>query len=280
MTPHVALRFALVLATAAAVQGLRAQVPPVGVRALVEHVTVAPGARTGVAVRLDVPAGWYIDWINPGSTGLPTTLTWRAPAGLSAGPTAWPFPERVEADREVSHVLRGTVYAVTPFRAEATARPGRYELRATLSWLLCSGNCVRQQSTLAVPLRIARGPATRSGEWAEVEATAHAFPVAGDGLTFRAVGEAGGVRLEIGGLQGAPPTGSAVTFFPTRQGRSAVVVPLRTAGGVVTVTLPEDFVEGALSSRLSGVLVGLLVRGGAVRSRALAVDVPLPAPER
>jgi hypothetical protein len=112
--------------------------------------------------------------------------------------------------------------------------------------------------------------------WTQVEAAAGSFPAAGEGVTLRAVPSADSVRLEIAGLRGAPPAGSLVTFFPAAQGRAAVVVRIRRTTGGVAVVLPAGFVTGgAPSPRLTGVLVGVLVRSGAATSRALVVDVPL-----
>jgi thiol:disulfide interchange protein DsbD len=264
----------------AAMQALGAQVPEVRVAAVPEFGAVRPGGAFRVAVRLDVPDGWYIDWINPGTTGLPTTLAWTTPAGVSAGPVEWPFPERHVAGAEVAHVLRGAVFVLTPFRVDPSARAGVARLRAELTWLLCSANCIRQQRTVNVPVRIGRGaagrsPAAPSAAWSQVEAAAGSFPAPGEGITLRAVAAADSVRLEIAGLRGAPPEGSLVTFFPSAAGRAAVVTPMQRAASGVAVALPAAFVVGEAPGRLLGVLVGVLVPGPTVTSRALAVDVPV-----
>jgi thiol:disulfide interchange protein DsbD len=263
-----------------AAAGVRAQAPEVPVAAVSEYGSVAPGGALRVAVRLDVPDGWGVDWINPGTVGLPITLGWHVPAAWSAGATQWPYPERHEAEGDVTHVLHGAVYVVTPFHVAGDAKPGSAELRADLTWLLCSTECIRQQRTVSVPVRVVRGGAggaatAVTAAWTQVEAAAGRFPASGEGVTLRVVRSADSVRLEIAGLRGAPPAGSLVTFFPAAQGRAAVVAPLRRSSSGVAVVLPAGFVAGAPSPRLAGVLVGLLVRSGAATSRALAVDVPV-----
>ena len=275
-----ALGVAALVAAAQRPTPLHAQVPEPRVTALSEFGAVPAGGAFRVAMRLDVPEGWGIDWFNPGTTGLATTLAWRTPPAVSAGAIQWPFPERLETEGEVMHVMRGTVYLVTPFRVANTARRGSADLRAELTWLLCSANCVRQQRTVSVPVRIApgtaaRSPATPSPAWSQVEAAAGSFPAPGEGVTLRAVAAADSVRLEIAGLRGAPPAGALVTFFPAAAGRAAVVVPIQRAGGGVAVVLPAAFVAGAPPGRLTGVLVGVLVHGPTLMSRALAVDVPV-----
>jgi len=272
----------------AALHAASAQAPEVRVTAVREFGSVQPGGAFRVALRLDVPDGWYIDWLNPGTTGLPTTLAWITPAGIGAGAVAWPFPERHVSGADVAHILRGTVYVLTPFTVAASARAGTARLQGELTWLLCSTSCIRQQRTVTVPIRIgprttarlaaAPSPAERSPAWGEVEAARGSLPVSGEGLTLRAVASAAGgtsdsLALEVGGLSGAPNAGSLVTFFPAAVGRAAIVVPIQRTSFGVQVTLPRSFVAGAPPGRLVGVLVGLLVVGPTHTSRAIAVDV-------
>jgi DsbC/DsbD-like thiol-disulfide interchange protein len=257
-----------------------AQVPDVPLTAIPEYAAVAPGAIVRVAVRLDVPEGWHIDWTNPGETGLPTTIAWHAPAGVVAGATAWPFPELAEDLSGVSHVLTGTVYVVTPFTVESTARSGRVELVADLTWLLCAGTCNRQSGSVRVAVRVDRSAGTAAARgpdpaWAPVATAASSFPAAGEGLTLRATASGDSVRLEIVGLQGASRAGSPVTWFPAAGGRAGLVLPLHIARGAAWVRVPRRHVVGQPPGRLTGVLVGLLVRSGTVSSRALSVDVPV-----
>src|ERR1700704_6076553 len=59
-----------------------------------ETNSIQPGTTLWVALRLQPPAGWHTYWSNPGDSGLATSIDWALPAGLLAGPMAWPRPER------------------------------------------------------------------------------------------------------------------------------------------------------------------------------------------
>jgi thiol:disulfide interchange protein DsbD len=263
------------------VAAARAQLPEPRLAAIPEYAAVAPGATFRVAVRIEIPSGWHIYWTNAGENGLASTLTWRTPSDIPAGVAVWPAPEALENASTISHILHGTVYVVTPFSVAPAARARRAELTADLTWLLCSTSCLRQQGTVRAAVRVdrpgaARGPAgARDQAWAGVEAASATLPLAGEGVSLRATRSADGVRLEITGLPGLPPDGSKVTWFPLAEGQTALVVPIRVAGGTVTVAVRPRDVTGPPPGRLSGVLVGLLVRSGGVTSRALAVEVPL-----
>src|SRR5947209_8415235 len=53
--------------------------------------SVQPGHPLTVALRLVHDPHWHTYWQTPG-TGLPTTLTWKLPAGWQAGEIQWPAP--------------------------------------------------------------------------------------------------------------------------------------------------------------------------------------------
>ncbi len=142
------------------------QQPVVIVSAVPEYVALAPGARQRIAVRLRIPAGWHIGWTNPGGTALPSTLAWRTPAGIGAGTTLWPAPDRDSTTDGTVLVLRGDVTIVTPVRVGPAAARGVAELVGTLHWGLCSDVCIPQERTVSVSFEVKHtGQAERSPAW-------------------------------------------------------------------------------------------------------------------
>src|SRR5213592_542813 len=62
-----------------------------------DQTALVPGGTTTVALRLAMERGWHTYWRNPGESGLPTTLAWKLPEGLTAGPIQWPAPQVLPA---------------------------------------------------------------------------------------------------------------------------------------------------------------------------------------
>jgi thiol:disulfide interchange protein DsbD len=263
------LAWALALAAAA-----RAQAPDVRVSAIPEYTAVHPGGTFRVAVRLRLPAGWHIGWLNPGAGGLATTIAWHVPAGLSGGTTEWPYPETDDAGGEISHVYRGTVVLFSSF-AVGTGVAGPVELSGDLNWGICRIVCVQQHHTVTITVPVARDVAARSSMWAEAAAAMRLLPMRERSAGFDAIPEGDSVRLAMTGLRAGPAPGSWVTFFPLEPGRRSVVVPVRTIPGGIAVLLPRAVVSGAPTARLSGVLVAAHAPGAPPPMRALAVDVPV-----
>ncbi len=258
---------------AALVAAARAQAPAVTVSAIPEFAAVQPGAAFRVAVRLQVPAGWHIYWVNPGSAGLPTTLAWRVPAGVTAGATEWPYPETDDAGGEVTNVYRGSVVAFSSF-AVASGVSGRITLTAELVWGLCKVQCVRQTRSLQVTLPVTARRTERSTGWAEAEAATRFLPMRERGATLTAAAKGDSVRLVLAGLKAGPAPGSWVTWFPLEPGRPSVVAQVRGEAGGVVVLLPRPPADRT-PAHLAGVLVAAHAPGSPPPVRAIAVDVPV-----
>lgn len=262
------LAAALALCVAAAA---RAQAPAVvQVAAIPEVAAIGPGGAFRVAVRLRVPEGCHIGWVNPGQSGLPTTIAWQMPTGVSAEETQWPYPERDETAGFVSHVYRGVAVVVTRFTVDSSLRGSSADLRADLSWGLCGTTCIPQRETVALTLPVRPRPAEPAAEWRALTPSIEALPAVSTSLTVRAVALGDSVRLTIAGSPLIVLTSATATFFPLRSG-VAVVVAVRRRGRDVTLTLPTSAVR-ALPSRVAGVLVADRPWLAGSRRRALAID--------
>jgi len=265
------LACAAALALAAVAGTARAQVPSMDVSVVPEFASVQPGGALRVALRLGIPPGWHIYWINPGSAGLPTTLAWQLPAGVSGGATDWPYPETDESGGEVTNVYRGTVVAFSSFTA-APAASGRVKLTAHLVWGLCQAQCVRQERTVEVTVPVSSRAPQRTTAWSEAEAAARFLPLREPGAVLTAVARGDTVRLDLVGLRAGPEPGSWVTYFPLAPGLPSAVAQVRTAPGGIAVTLPRAVAD---SARLTGVLVPAHAPGAPPPGRAIAVDAAL-----
>lgn len=249
-----------------------AQAPAVAASLVPEFVSLQAGTAFRVGVRLEIPDGWHINWKRPGQSGLPTTLTWRVPAGITVGATQWPFPERAESAGVVSHVYQGEVILVTPFRVVREARLGTVDLVARLAWGLCREICIPEERQVAISLPVETAASQRSPHWAAVAAiAARRLPVSPDFLTIRATAVAGDVRLVVRSRQGIGSPVGMVTFFPEDSSltSAATLVQSQVVAGDIVIVVP------GVRTILSGVLVAERGWGGPENPLALAIRIPV-----
>ena len=70
---------------------------------------VSPGQPVWFGLRLEHIPHWHTYWKNPGDSGLPTTLIWTLPAGVSAGDIDWPAPGYLPIGPLMNFGYEGTV---------------------------------------------------------------------------------------------------------------------------------------------------------------------------
>ncbi len=110
---------------------------------------------------------WHTYWKNSGDSGLPTTLAWELPPGVTAGEIAWPVPRKIPIGNLANYGYEGTVLLPVPLTLGPDFRPdanGRLTVKLRADWLVCRKECIPEEGEfmLSLPLQSAtalNGPA-------------------------------------------------------------------------------------------------------------------------
>ncbi len=238
---------------------------------LSEAAVAAPGDTVRVGLHLEIIDGWHTYWRNPGDSGAATSLDWRLPEGVAAGPIRWPHPEAIPYgplvnygyEDEVLHLVDVTVPADWP-----AGSPLRLEAEAF--WLVCEELCIPESGTVALDLPT--GPASEvdpeKGPLFERFAAALPQPA-----PF-AVTAHGPEPLELRVKSGLAP-GAEAHFFPYEGGviDAAAAQPVHRDGDGFTLRLTPK----ASAAELAGVLVVSEILGPQRFSEAYAIEAPVAA---
>ena len=265
-----------VLALALAASGQAAPVATPNVEAeLVPATTAAvPGQPLTVALRLKHREGWHTYWRNPGDTGLPTTIEWKLPPGVSAGTIDWPAPMSLPVGPLVNYGYEGEIFLPTRLAVPAEAKLGStLALAARVDWLVCKEICIPEGADLelSLPVENAAGPHPRWG--APIAATIAALPRPLEGWKIAALGEGQRVKLTL-----TPPAGAAdpgkLRFFPHDEGRIEASAPQTATkeGAAHVLSLPVAYQLAPGFTRVSGVIAGTDGFGG---TKAATIDAAL-----
>ena len=157
---------------------------------------IVPGQTLWLGLELQHQAHWHTYWRNPGDSGLPTELTWKLPAGLTASPLMWPAPKMIPIGPMANFGYEDTVLLVTPvqidkgFKPAATATTLDVQLHA--NWLVCKQECIPQEGDfqLSIPLKGSTVMASAAfqkalAHQAQVLKGPHAARIADDGRTLQ-----------------------------------------------------------------------------------------------
>jgi thiol:disulfide interchange protein DsbD len=132
--------------------------PTTQTRLLFSAESAKPGETVWAGVELKMAPGWHTYWRNPGDAGLPTTLTWTLPDGVSAGEIQWPVPEKTvtpAGDNPLyTYGYEDLVILLVPIKLAADLHPGAVELSAEVGWMECKDTCNRYTAKVSGSLTV------------------------------------------------------------------------------------------------------------------------------
>ena len=110
-------------------------------------------ASDTLALRISVAMtpGWHIGAARPGSSGLPTELTWRLPPGWRLVATRWPAPTATVVGRDSVFEYRGPFTIETTIAMDGPRRSG--PIQAVVSYGICREVCIPGRLTLTYDVR-------------------------------------------------------------------------------------------------------------------------------
>ena len=174
---------------------------------------VGPGKQVWLGLQLAHQPDWHTYWKNSGDSGLPTTLEWQLPAGITAGEIAWPTPKKIPIGTLANYGYEKTVLLPVPVTVAQNFSSAQLDVKLKAAWLVCRKECIPQEGefTLSVP---ATSSTALSGQLfqAAFDATPKQLPA---GASQANVGNTKGNAIEVR-LSGLPAAlqGKKLDFFP------------------------------------------------------------------
>ena len=274
---HLKLLFAALLAApqlAAAAPGAVVTTPQVRAE-LVAHAPqgVIAGQPLWLGLKIDHQPHWHTYWKNPGDSGLPTTLAWTLPAGVTAGDIDWPTPSKLPIGPLMNYGYEGTVLLPVAVTVPSDFKAETLNVKLSATWLVCKDICIPEEGEFALELP---ARAATAGQAALFAATRASVPQPVPGAQATAAVQDGALVLRVVGLP-AGWQGRALTFFPETEGviHNAAQPQGVWQGGDWNVRVPLDPQRSAAPQAMPAVLTapgqaaGLLVQ--------VAVTTPWPA---
>ncbi len=210
--------------------------------------SVAAGEPFHVALKLTPREHWHTYWLNPGDSGLATTLEWTLPAGFTAGDIAWPAPKALPFGPLTNYGYDAEHWLLVTVTPPADIGQGEVTLKARADWLVCEDICIPEGADLELTLPVAtdavRDPLHTAGFRKAREALPAAFPGTAE---FRVDGKTLALRFTDAG-------DGVLRFFPfTETLISNSAAQTESADGAARVLAipmgsgkPDETVEGVL----------------------------------
>jgi len=270
-----ALSAGAALAFAAAALGAPVRTEHVEAELVAAKTALVPGTPLTVALRLAIDKGWHTYWQNPGDSGLPTTLDWKLPAGVKAGPIEWPAPHLLPAGPLLNYGYENEVLHLVTLTTVPDFLSGRdVTLTARADWLVCKETCIPEGADLSLTLPVAN-VAEPDPRWGKpIAAALAALPRPLAGWQASAAGRGTTIALKLTPPSGAPDPGE-VRYFANAIDRiePSAPQPLARDGGSYVLMLPVATTQRGAFGNLAGVVTAANGFGGDVRAATIDVSV-------
>ncbi|MCZ8234413.1 MAG: protein-disulfide reductase DsbD family protein [Inhella sp.] len=277
MTFHAFTRWALalVLLGASALAPAQEQSAPVkslqAAARLLAHAPegVAPGKTLWLGLEIEHAPHWHTYWKNPGDSGLPTTLNWTLPGGLTAGDIQWPAPHKLPLGPMVNYGFEGKLLLPVAVSLPDPLPAGPLKIDLQAQWLVCKDVCIPEEGQFSITLPTGKPLTAHAAAFAQSRA---AQPATVPGLSAKAqVAEQDGRQALVMQVPGLPADwrGQRVSYFAGEAGVIEHAAPAgqRWEGETLWLSVPLSPVRSESPAALSAVL-----RQG---ERAVALPVAL-----
>ena len=98
---------------------------------------VEPGKPVWVGLQIAHQPEWHTYWKNSGDSGLPTTLEWQLPQGITAGDIAWPVPKKITIGTLANYGYENTVLLPVPLTVAKGFSGTQLDIKLKAAWLVC-----------------------------------------------------------------------------------------------------------------------------------------------
>jgi len=252
---------------------------------LVVHVPegLAPGKAAWLGLAIDHAPHWHTYWKNPGDSGLPTTLTWQLPAGVTAGEIAWPTPQRLPVGPLVNYGYEDQLLLPVSLTVGPDFKGDALDVKLSAQWLVCKDVCIPQQGEFALRVPAAASTVAHaarfSAAWAAQPKDAREAKVGAE-----LVDDAKTLRVAVTGLPAALQ-GQPLAFFAETAGviDHAAKIAGRWDGGTWRADVPISAQRFESPQRMHAVLTAPGQAAGTRIDMAIAgawpaLAAPTPAP--
>lgn len=171
-------RLGLLIVTVFCLAALTARAAHTQATLVLSDDTAKPGDTVWAGVDLKMDPEWHTYWKNSGDAGMPTTIAWQLPSGVTAGDIQWPLPEKLPPAEVTTYGYNGETMLLVPLTIASNAPSGPMTLTANLTWLECKDVCIPVKTTVQATLNIGN-ETKRSADWIAIESWKDKVPRAG-----------------------------------------------------------------------------------------------------
>jgi thiol:disulfide interchange protein DsbD len=253
--------------------------PHATVKLIADSKTIVPGQKLRAGLVQTIQPRWHTYWVNPGDSGLPTTIDWSLPDGFKASEISWPAPKRLLFGPLVSYGYEGQVILpITITVPQTLPTGGEVALTGHANWLVCAEVCVPEEADIKLTLPVGTGTPTPDPINANLLSAAQASVPTPSPFDAKATFDKDSVQLHV--ATGDASKLTDIAFFPLDEGviDNDKAPEIGAGRDGVTVTVRRGQAKDKPLNTFNGVLVFAdSSTGEAAATHAIQIAAPATA---
>ncbi len=217
---------------------------------------VHPGDEILTGVHQRIIPHWHTYWINPGDSGLPTTIVYTLPVGATAGEIQWPTPGRIVMGPVTNYGYENEVTLLSRIKVPLDSIVGsEFRINAKVKWLVCEEVCIPQKVDLTLSLPIVL-PGTNTGNGSPLIKTALAALPKINPWPINLTHSEKNLSLQITDANRQPTAVKNIRFYPAKWGNVAhgAEQPWQFSGNTIELQLKPGDAPLSPGENLTGIL--------------------------
>ncbi len=241
---------------------------------------VHPGDEILVGVQERIIPHWHTYWINPGDSGLPTTIDYVLPKGSTVEGIQWPTPSRIVLGPVTNYGYENEVILLSKLKVPEDIQAGsEFPIQAKVKWLVCDEICIPQKVDLALNLPAVL-PGIASGNGSPLIKAAQTTLPTTSPWPYSIVKSENTLAIRLTDTQFNKSNIKNVWFYPEKWGKIVhnAEQPWKISGDTLEIQLKSGDEPLTSDEKLSGVLSvtidgpeGSVTQGYQLSANALAV---------
>ena len=122
------------------------------VQLLADNTQIQGGETIRIGLEQTIYPKWHTYWINPGDSGLATSITWDLPEGFSVSELEWPAPQKIPFGPLTNYGYEGGVTLLQNLTIPDDIDKTPYQLDARVDLLVCHDICIPESHDVSIIL--------------------------------------------------------------------------------------------------------------------------------
>jgi thiol:disulfide interchange protein DsbD len=107
-----------------------------------------------IGILIELEKDWHIYWRNSGDTGIPTSIEFDLPKGISIKEIQWPVPKVFEFDGLASFGYEKQVLLLTELTIPENYQSNSVSIKANVKSLICKDVCIPFNTTVSKEIKL------------------------------------------------------------------------------------------------------------------------------